>query len=364
LAPSKDIEDQFANAVKSALGISAPVDPPSEAEPASGQASRTSRRRVWGIALLCLALVAIAIVVVAAVLHVRGADLSGMATEILATGPVGADSQTEATAVAPEASSAPESMVAATSPTIAATTEAPTAAVTASAAATAGAFAATPASASTAAATASPAGPTALEESPAAQALKVPALAPTVPVTGRRASAARITAEMRQPVAHPSAPSRRSKVSRPALRRTAPSKQPSVIASIAAAEKASAPAVSAPATRSVLVSSTDHSVYWAFEDSGTIFHSTDRKSWKQQDSGVQADLVAGHAVSNTVCWAVGRAGTILLTTDGTRWERIKSPTNKNLVSISAASADVADIVAADGSRFSTFDRGSNWQPSD
>ena len=79
---------------------------------------------------------------------------------------------------------------------------------------------------------------------------------------------------------------------------------------------------------------------------------------------MQADLLAGHAVSNTVCWAVGRAGTILLTTDGTRWERIKSPTNKNLVSISAASADVADIVAADGSRFSTFDGGSNWQPSD
>jgi len=78
---------------------------------------------------------------------------------------------------------------------------------------------------------------------------------------------------------------------------------------------------------------------------------------------VQSDLLGGKAVSNTVCWVVGRNGTILLTTDGTRWRRIKSPTTADLVNVSAASADVADVAAADGSRFSTFDRGSNWQPS-
>ena len=126
---------------------------------------------------------------------------------------------------------------------------------------------------------------------------------------------------------------------------------------------ASTPTVSSPAARSVLVSSADHSIYWALEDSGTIFRLTDQKSWQKQNSGVQSDLLAGQAVSNTVCWVVGRSGTILLTTDGTRWERIKSPTSADLVSVSAASADVADIVAADGSGFSTFDRGSNWQPS-
>jgi photosystem II stability/assembly factor-like uncharacterized protein len=103
-------------------------------------------------------------------------------------------------------------------------------------------------------------------------------------------------------------------------------------------------------------------VYWALEDSGTIFRSTDRKSWQKQDSGVQSDLLAGQAPTNTVCWVVGRNGTILLTTDGTQWQRIKSPTSADLVSVSAASADVADIVAADGSRLSTFDRGSNWTP--
>jgi photosystem II stability/assembly factor-like uncharacterized protein len=94
-----------------------------------------------------------------------------------------------------------------------------------------------------------------------------------------------------------------------------------------------------------------------------MFRSTDQKSWQKQDTGVQSDLLAGHAVSNSVCWVVGRNGTILLTTDGTRWQRIKSPTSTDLVSVSAVSADVADINAADGSGFSTFDRGSNWQPS-
>lgn len=125
---------------------------------------------------------------------------------------------------------------------------------------------------------------------------------------------------------------------------------------------ASAPTASPAASRSVLVSSPDGLVYWALEDSGTIFRSTDQKSWQQQDSGVQSDLLAGRAVSNTVCWVVGRHGTVLLTTDGTRWQRMKSPTSADLVDVSAASADVADIVAADGSRFSTFDGGSTWQP--
>jgi hypothetical protein len=142
-----------------------------------------------------------------------------------------------------------------------------------------------------------------------------------------------------------------------------PAASPVAPAAPAIAGSGPAPTVSSVAGRAVLVSSTDRSVYWALEDSGTIFRSTDRKSWQKQDSGVQSDLMAGQAVSNTVCWVVGRNGTILLTTDGTRWQRIKSPTTADLVSVSATSADVADIAAVDGSGFSTFDRGSNWQPS-
>jgi hypothetical protein len=127
------------------------------------------------------------------------------------------------------------------------------------------------------------------------------------------------------------------------------------------AEAARTPTASAAEARSVLVASADHSVYWALEDSGAIFRSTDRKTWQKQDSGVRSDLLGGHAPSNAVCWAVGRSGTILLTTDGTRWRRVPSPTTADLTAVSAAGADVADIVAEDGSRFNTFDGGSNWQ---
>lgn len=127
------------------------------------------------------------------------------------------------------------------------------------------------------------------------------------------------------------------------------------------AEAARQSTASPAEARSVLVASADHTVYWALEDSGAIFRSTDQKTWQKQDSGVRFDLLGGHAPTNAVCWAVGRNGTILLTTDGTRWRRVPSPTTADLTAVSAASADVADIVAADGSRFNTFDGGSNWQ---
>jgi photosystem II stability/assembly factor-like uncharacterized protein len=116
-----------------------------------------------------------------------------------------------------------------------------------------------------------------------------------------------------------------------------------------------------PARRFVLVVSPDHSVTWALEDSGTIFGSTDHKTWQKQDSGVTADLLAGQALSSKVCWVVGRSGTILLTTDGERWVRIKSPTDADLVGVSAISSDVVNIVTANGVRFHSFDAGSNWQ---
>jgi photosystem II stability/assembly factor-like uncharacterized protein len=95
---------------------------------------------------------------------------------------------------------------------------------------------------------------------------------------------------------------------------------------------------------------------------GTIFRWTDEENWKQQGTGVRADLLAGEAPSSTVCWVVGRHGTILRTTDGKRWRQIKSPTSADIVGISALSADVADIIVSDGSRLSTIDRGGYWMP--
>jgi hypothetical protein len=120
-----------------------------------------------------------------------------------------------------------------------------------------------------------------------------------------------------------------------------------------------APGIPVP-PRSILVSPADHSVYWSLQNSGLIYRTVDHKTWTPQPTGVQADLLAGMATSNTVCWAVGRRGTILLTTDGTHWERVKSPTASDVVGITAAGKDVATIFTSGGVNYSTFDGGSNW----
>jgi hypothetical protein len=130
---------------------------------------------------------------------------------------------------------------------------------------------------------------------------------------------------------------------------------------------ASAPAVAkiAPGIpvppRSILISPADHSVYWSLQNFGLIYRTVDHKTWTPQPTGVQADLLAGMATSNTVCWAVGRKGTILLTTDGMHWEQIKSPTASDVVGITAAGKDVATIFTSGGVNYSTFDGGSNWE---
>jgi photosystem II stability/assembly factor-like uncharacterized protein len=121
-----------------------------------------------------------------------------------------------------------------------------------------------------------------------------------------------------------------------------------------------APGIPVP-PRSILVSPADHSVYWSLQNSGLIYRTVDHKTWTPQPTGVQADLLAGMATSNTVCWAVGRKGTILLTTDGMHWEQVKSPTTSDVVGITAAGKDVATIFTSGGVNYSTFDGGSNWE---
>lgn len=116
------------------------------------------------------------------------------------------------------------------------------------------------------------------------------------------------------------------------------------------------------APHALLISSADHSVFWSLQNSGTVYRSTDRKSWTPEATGIAAELLAGMAPSNTVCWAVGRKGVILLTTDGIHWERVNSPTSSDVIGITAASSDVATIFTASGVSYSTFDGGSNWEP--
>lgn len=420
MAPGSDIEDQFVGAVKSALEMSGSVGAPTIAATVPVRVGRP-KRRLWGIALLCMAFAAITAVIVAAALHVRHNNLARLNAEMAARRPAGTSDQPNATIGAPGSTAATESTAITSGLTSTTASEAPTPGIRASTAAASGAPAAT--------STASSA-----RMSPAAEGPTAAALAPTAEASSTSASTASTASELQQPLATPSVLPRRPQVQRQTRPPAASSKQFSasahtghramatVVAPVHGLESAfaeplanaqaslserangaystrraesqpsagrvsstsptlaaipsevtpavratvgsaGAPSGSSVATRFVLVSPADHSVYWALEDSGTMFRSTDQKSWQKQDTGVQSDLLAGHAVSNSVCWVVGRNGTILLTTDGTRWQRIKSPTSTDLVSVSAVSADVADINAADGSGFSTFDRGSNWQPS-
>jgi hypothetical protein len=108
---------------------------------------------------------------------------------------------------------------------------------------------------------------------------------------------------------------------------------------------------------------TDGAVRWEFGPGGQIWRSVDAGStWKQQISGVSANLVAGSAPSATTCWAVGAAGTVLLTTDGERWMHRPFPEAVHLVAVTASSARAATVTTRDGRRFQTLDAGLTWSP--
>jgi hypothetical protein len=341
LAPNNDIENQFSSAVKSALDDSGPVAPPSETPTSPAEAIRTRRSRAWGVALLCLACTAIAVVVVVTVLQAPRIGVAPSEVEIAPMRP-----KSDSTAAAESTPAAASNL------TTTATTPAPTADALASTASINSELQqpfATPSVPSHHAHVSRHA------RRPAGTSRKAVASAQT---RHRALAAARASAR-----GHQSALSNRfAKAPSPVFESRIPATAAAAPAAGASVGSASAPAVSTVTSRSVLVSSPDQSVYWALEDSGVIFRSTDRRVWQQQGTGVRSDLLAGEAPSNTVCWVVGRHGTILLTTDGKRWQRIKSPTNADIIGVSALSADVADIVAADGSHLSTFDRGSYWMP--
>jgi hypothetical protein len=223
LAPSNDIEDRFASAVKSALDASKAVRPPSEAASESVQEDRPKRSRIRGI-VLCLAFAAIAAVVAAASLHVRRSSAARFAGEIAAMWPVGAASnQPNATVVAPKSTAAPESAAAASSLTTMTPAEAAVAAVSPSTSATPSEFAASSSNPSTAAAD----GVKPTAEVATAAALAAPVEASSTPAS---ASTASITSELQEPLATPSVPPPRTQASRQARRHAGPSRQSSTSA--------------------------------------------------------------------------------------------------------------------------------------
>ena len=108
----------------------------------------------------------------------------------------------------------------------------------------------------------------------------------------------------------------------------------------------------------------DKNVGWRVGDGGKIERTDDHgNTWKDQTSGVSADLRTGSATSGKVCWIVGKAGTILLTTDGGKhWKQIASPISGDLGGIHAVDALHASIWdVPNRTSYETFDGGATWK---
>ena len=99
---------------------------------------------------------------------------------------------------------------------------------------------------------------------------------------------------------------------------------------------------------------------WMAGKRGTILIRDADGSTRSQHSGVETDLTAGAAPSDTVCWIVGRSGTIVRTIDGENWTKIASPTDADLTAVSADSAEHAIVTTAAGQNFATTDGGTSW----
>src|SRR6266403_4172675 len=108
----------------------------------------------------------------------------------------------------------------------------------------------------------------------------------------------------------------------------------------------------------------DNKVFWKLQPAGTLQLTMDGgKKWKSLDTGANANLTAGFALSSRVCWLAGKAGTLLLTTDrGAHWTRITTPITGDLGGVRASDAKHASVWdAANHVSYETSDGGATWQ---
>lgn len=101
---------------------------------------------------------------------------------------------------------------------------------------------------------------------------------------------------------------------------------------------------------------------WMAGKQGLILFRDANGTTRRQYAGVEADLTAGTAPSETVCWIVGRNGTVIRTIDGENWTKIASPTDADLVAVAADSAQHAIVTTIAGRNFETSDGGISWHP--
>jgi hypothetical protein len=113
-----------------------------------------------------------------------------------------------------------------------------------------------------------------------------------------------------------------------------------------------------------LILTPDNKVFWKLQPAGTLRLTTDGgRTFKQLDTGANANLTAGFAPSSRICWLAGKAGTLLLTTDrGAHWTRISTPITGDLGGVHAADAKRASIWdAANQISYETSDGGATWK---
>jgi hypothetical protein len=117
---------------------------------------------------------------------------------------------------------------------------------------------------------------------------------------------------------------------------------------------------------SVLVFPLKGNVIWQIGGDGLIDKSSDSgMTWVRQQSGTNAQLIAGSAPDNQVCWLVGD-GVILRTVDGgATWTKVSTPISGAQIdwtAVYATDADNAHVASIDGRRFATKDGGQTWSP--
>ena len=102
---------------------------------------------------------------------------------------------------------------------------------------------------------------------------------------------------------------------------------------------------------------------------GRIEKSSDSgMTWVKQESGTNANLIAGSAPNNQICWVVGD-GVILHTSDGgATWTKAANPQELNgaqvdWTAVFATDAQNAHVATIDGRRFATKDGGATWTAS-
>jgi hypothetical protein len=181
-----------------------------------------------------------------------------------------------------------------------------------------------------------------------------PAIAPSVSAVAG-AAAGRLRAETKK------APGPMPPVQSTAQSQTVQTYNSTADLSVTARSQAGLLQVAAADRRYILVPGEKHA--WRVGDAGKIERSTDGGStWKEQNSGITADLTAGSATSDAVCWVAGKAGMLLLTIDGGKhWKRVNSPVAEDLGGIRALDATHALIWDASNRKsFQTSDGGATW----